>query len=93
MAANGTNIRSMADELSVGKSTVARWVPEVSHEAISGSSAQGVVQLRLACLKRQPRDEAQSMAERSDARGEASNKRIARLLKHPRRRLERAFVQ
>ncbi|RZA16687.1 MAG: DNA primase, partial [Proteobacteria bacterium] len=39
MAANGMSIRSIADELGVGKSTVARWV---SHEAISGSSTQGV---------------------------------------------------
>jgi hypothetical protein len=38
MTANGMSIRSIADELGVGKSTVARWV---SHEAISGSSTQG----------------------------------------------------
>jgi hypothetical protein len=35
MATNGMSLRSIADQLSVGKSTVARWV---SHEAISGSS-------------------------------------------------------
>lgn len=37
MAANGMSIRLIADELGVGKSTVARWV---SHEAISGNSTQ-----------------------------------------------------
>lgn len=39
MATNGMSIRSIADELGVGKSTVARWV---SHEAISGNSTQEV---------------------------------------------------
>jgi transposase len=42
MAANGMSIRLIADELNVGKSTVARWVSEVSHEAISGNSTHGV---------------------------------------------------
>ncbi|MDH6155964.1 replication initiation protein [Janthinobacterium sp. CG_23.4] len=38
MAANGMSTRAIADELVVGKSTVARWV---SHEAISGNSTVG----------------------------------------------------
>lgn len=42
MAANGMSIRAIADELSVGKSTVARWVSQVSHEAISGNSTDGL---------------------------------------------------
>src|SRR5450830_2173 len=39
MTANGMSIRSTADERGVGKSSVARWVSHVSHEAISGISS------------------------------------------------------
>ncbi|MRX07161.1 helix-turn-helix domain-containing protein [Pseudoduganella sp. FT25W] len=38
MAARGMSVRAIAKELDVGKSTVARWV---SHEAMSGNSADG----------------------------------------------------
>jgi transposase-like protein len=92
MIANGSSIRSMADELNVGKSTVERWVSEVSHEAISGSSTQGesvTLGMREGGGSRRDTEHGRG----SDARGEAPNKRIAGVSKQYMRQLERAFVQ